>query len=334
MNTSKNVDFIERYVAAVGRELPANLRDDIENELRSSLLDMLEDRLQQGSNLSEEQVVLEMLQSMAPPKLMARRYTGSRSLIGPEIYPAFVVTTRITLIVLAVVYLTGVLMGLATLPGGQLVDQIGDSLVGLMVSALSSFGGLVLLFVLLERFAMGGQGASVETWKPQALLAVKVPDLVRPFSALSKIVFALALIVLIDFFPQWVGVSYYRAGQWYHIPALTERFSTFVWPIHILVVAVVLFNLALLRWGSWDQRSKWIQFGISLFQLVLILAMIRGPAVLALEATGITLIGRIDVNGDLLLWLWLVVAGLRFGRWIAENELYASIPVQRWQRTR
>jgi hypothetical protein len=97
---------------------------------------------------------------------------------------------------------------------------------------------------------------------------------------------------------------------------------------------VVLFNLALLRWGSWDRRSKWIQFGISLFQLVLILAMIRGPEVLALEASGIASFGSIEFNGDLLLWLWFVIAMLRFGRWIAENELYASIPVQRWQRTR
>jgi hypothetical protein len=334
MNTSTDVDFIERYVAAVGRELPANMRDDVENELRSSLLDMLEDRMQQGTNLSEEQVVLEMLQSMESPKRMARRYKDSPSLIGPEIYPAFVVATRITLIVLAVVYLAGVLMGLAALPNGQLLDQIGKSLAGLLVSALSSFGGLVLLFVLLERFAMGEEGASVETWKPQALPAMKAPDLIQPLSAVLKIVFALALIVLIDFFPQWVGVSYYRGGQWYHIPALTERFPTFVWPIHILVVAVVLFNLALLRWGSWDRRSKWIQFGISLFQLVLILAMIRGPEVLALEASGIASFGSIEFNGDLLLWLWFVIAMLRFGRWIAENELYASIPVQRWQRTR
>jgi hypothetical protein len=35
MNTSTNANYIERYVAAVARELPASLRGDVENELRS-----------------------------------------------------------------------------------------------------------------------------------------------------------------------------------------------------------------------------------------------------------------------------------------------------------
>jgi hypothetical protein len=297
-------------------------------------MDMLEDRLQQGSNLSEEQVTLEILQSMDPPKRMARRYSGLRSLIGPEIYPAFVMATRIVLIVLVVVYLAGVLIGVATLPSAKVLDQLGGSLAGLFISVLSSFGGLVLLFILLERFAFRDQSDTNEPWRPETLPAVKSPDLVKPFSILRNIFFAIGLIVLLDFYPEWVGVSYYRDGQWNHIPALTERFSSFILPIHIIIVAVILFNLFLLRRGVWDQRMKWIQFGISIFYLVLILAMIRGPEVLAIRATGVNSFSSIDFDGDLLLWLWLVLAGLRFGRWVAENELYARIPIQRWQRTR
>jgi hypothetical protein len=333
MNSVSNVDLIERYVAAVGRELPKNLRGDVENELRSSLLDTLEDRMQAKSDLNQEQVVVEILQSMDAPKRMAQRFSGRRALIGPAIYPAFVVTIRIAMIVLAVLYLVGILVGINTLPEGQWMAQLGGSLVGLIVSALSSFGGLVLLFIALERVALGGADLSKDRWDPEGLPTVTAPDLVRPFSLVMKIVFALALIALFDFFPQWVGVSYYRSGQWNHVPALTGRFFSFLLPIHILLVAVMLFNLYLLRRGVWDQRSRWIQFGLTLFQLVMILAMVRGPAVWEVSAVGMIPVGGGAFDADPLLWLWLVLGSLRFGRWIATNRLYASIPITRWQES-
>ena len=334
MNTISSVDLIERYVAAVGRELPKTMRGDVENELRSSLLDMLEDRLVKGSNLSEEQIILEILQSMDPPKRMARRYTGVKSLIGAGIYPAFVMTTRITMIVLGVVYLAGVLVGFVNIPSGRLLDELWGSLAGLGISALSTFGSLVLIFILLERFVLGGKEPESTKWDPQSLPGVAPTDLVRPFGAVMKIVFSLALIVLIDVFPQWVGVNYYRDGQWNHIPALTERFSTFLLPIHILVVAVIVFNLYLLRRGNWDQRLRWIQFTLTLFQLVLVLAMIRGAAVWEVNAARMVPVGGGDFDADLLLWLWLVIGSLRFARWIAGHRLYTSIPIKRWQESR
>lgn len=334
MNAESNVDLIERYVAAVGRELPKKMRDDVENELRSSLLDMLEDRLRQGADRSEEQVALELLGSMDAPKRMAERYSGSRSLIGPRIYPAFVVTVRIAMIVLGVIYLAGVLVGINALPRGQVLAQFGESLVGLIVSALSSLGGMVLLFVLLERVAIGGDDQPNAKWDPKALPTAIGSNLVRPFSAVMKIVYALALIVLLDIFPQWVGVSYYRDGQWNHVPALTDRFFSFLLVIHILLVAIILFNLYLLRRRVWDQGARWIQFGLTLFQLVLILAMIQGPAVWEVSTASVMPIGGSSFDADLLLWLWLVVGSLRFGRWIAKHRLYASIPIKRWQESR
>jgi hypothetical protein len=129
-------------------------------------------------------------------------------------------------------------------------------------------------------------------------------------------------------------VNYYRDGQWNHIPALTERFSTFLLPIHILVVAIIVFNLYLLRRGNWDLRLRWIQFALTLFQLVLVLAMIRGAAVWEVNAARMVPVGGGDFDADLLLWLWLVIGSLRFARWMAVHRLYASVPIKRWQESR
>ena len=40
------MDLIERYVHAVGRQLPRRNRGDIQAELQSTLVDMLEDRVE------------------------------------------------------------------------------------------------------------------------------------------------------------------------------------------------------------------------------------------------------------------------------------------------
>ena len=40
------MELIDRYVAEVGRQLPEKMRADIENEMRSTLEDMVEDRSQ------------------------------------------------------------------------------------------------------------------------------------------------------------------------------------------------------------------------------------------------------------------------------------------------
>lgn len=203
-------------------------------------------------NLDEDQATLEVLQSMESPLRMARRYLPSKHLIGPALYPTFVIATSIVLIILGVIYLVGVLVGAASIPADSLLREFGNSLLGLWTSALSSFAGLVLVFMLLDRYVLKEQEPAERVWDPKTIPEVHSSEIVRPFSSILKIVFALALIILIDFFPQWIGLNFYRDGQWNHVPAITDRFSRFVIPIHILAGLTVLFNLILIRRGIWE----------------------------------------------------------------------------------
>ena len=77
------MDLIDRYIAEVGRYLPAKNRADIQAELRSSLVDNLEARA--GENPSEEDTA-QVLKEFGPPRKVAASYwPEGQYLIGPRL---------------------------------------------------------------------------------------------------------------------------------------------------------------------------------------------------------------------------------------------------------
>ena len=91
--------WVDRYISEVGDRLPAKQRTDIETELRSLILDALEGRTGKTVDFSEEDE-LAVLQEFGRPEEVAQRYAGTpRYLIGPRLYPTYLVVLRILFIV-------------------------------------------------------------------------------------------------------------------------------------------------------------------------------------------------------------------------------------------
>jgi len=81
----KNHNLIERYVQEVGRNLPRNMRADVELELRSLLADSLEER----ESDNPEETIVELLEELGPPAAFAANYLPQRHLVGPTLFPFF-----------------------------------------------------------------------------------------------------------------------------------------------------------------------------------------------------------------------------------------------------
>ena len=99
MTQYNNQTLLDRYVADVGRRLPGRTRADVKQELRYTLLDMLEDRLgaENGEPPAGDALAVEILREMGPPATIAARYTGNSCLVGPQLTPVFWLVTRIVL---------------------------------------------------------------------------------------------------------------------------------------------------------------------------------------------------------------------------------------------
>src|SRR5688572_24381946 len=85
----QKMDLIDRYIAAVRRQLPQDKQDDIAQELGDSLRSEAEElALGTGRPLTEDQQS-EMLKQRGHPWLMASRYLPQQHLIGPGLYPYY-----------------------------------------------------------------------------------------------------------------------------------------------------------------------------------------------------------------------------------------------------
>jgi hypothetical protein len=100
----------DRYVAATLRSVPKPQRPDIERELRASIGDAVDARVDNGERQDDAEFAA--LTDLGTPALLAANYSGrSLNLIGPEVYLQYTKTLKalalialpITVIVVAVV---------------------------------------------------------------------------------------------------------------------------------------------------------------------------------------------------------------------------------------
>ena len=145
------MDLIERYLKAVGAQLPAAGREDILAELRDLLMSRVEEReAELGRPLTEAEVEA-VLREVGHPLTVAARYgAGPQHVVGPELYPwwLFGVKTALTVLVLitAVGAVARILFG-----GAEVGQAIGQAFAGLFSSGLTVVGLATLAGFIIER---------------------------------------------------------------------------------------------------------------------------------------------------------------------------------------
>jgi hypothetical protein len=145
------MDLIERYLGAVGAFLPAGQRADIVDELRDVLFSRREEReAQLGRKLSRDEEA-EVLRAFGHPLQVAGRYGPQRSLIGPELYPIFIVALKVILALVAVGALVNAVVNFVFVGGGgQVGPAIGAGIAVLWNGWITAFGVLVFVFAIFE----------------------------------------------------------------------------------------------------------------------------------------------------------------------------------------
>lgn len=199
------MNLIERYLNEVGRRLPAAKREDIRNELRSSLEDALESR---AAGEATEDDVVAVLREFGPPEAVAASYTSDRYLIGPKLYPQFLTTLRVVLTVLGALIVLASALSMFGADGSglaRLIERAGDVVGKLIDSGVTALGVVVIVFAVLERLEVGDQIVP-KPWDPRRLPAVRDADLVGRFDSIAGIVFPAVILILMNQFKDHVGL--------------------------------------------------------------------------------------------------------------------------------
>ncbi|MDX9692506.1 MAG: hypothetical protein RBT45_08615, partial [Acholeplasmataceae bacterium] len=90
-------DMIERYVYAVTRRLPENIQEEVKNELKANIYDMLDE------NPSEEDIEKVLLDLGHPRDIAAKYQPTERYLISPKYFGDYIYTLKIVVMIFILV---------------------------------------------------------------------------------------------------------------------------------------------------------------------------------------------------------------------------------------
>lgn len=162
------MDLLDRYLGAIGRHLPEAQKADVTAELRDVLLSQIED---EEARLGRAQTGVEleaMLIRFGHPLTVSGRYRKIQHLIGPEVFPFWWAGLKMSLMIVAGLY---VVLAILTVVGGEDAALVGDRTAPSLTAALIfALGAVTLVCALIERF---GKTVLLNRWKPAELPPAK-----------------------------------------------------------------------------------------------------------------------------------------------------------------
>lgn len=260
------MNLIDRYVYAVGRQLPRKNRADIQAELKSTLIDTLEARSE--GEPSEEQVVALLTEFGPPEKVAASYWPESQYLIGPKLYPLFRMSLGIALLVFVIVQL--VLLGVLVIFNQQpiqILELTGD----IIGSLFTTVGAVVLVFAVLQRLDVK-PNIEQGKWDPRELPEVEEKYEVNRRGLVVEITIALIIIAILLFWPDKIG---FRINPWSGIILNPVIISTI--PLIILSLLIGIGIDVVLIWrGHWETGTRVAKVGANLFSIYVLSVLLTG----------------------------------------------------------
>ncbi len=302
------MNLIDRYVTEVGKNLPLlKGREDIEKELRSTLEDMLEDRISTTGRLRDAAMEIELLKEYGSPQKVAATYNPQPYLIGPKLFPFFLMVLKIviTVVVTVLLVLTGIRAVTDTpFMGMDFVNIVGKGLGGIVSAAITAFGNIVLVFAILERVLPDkeiGDFSDEKDWDPASLANEPDPDTVKRSDLIAEIVFTFVGLAILNLFPEILGMSYFTEDKSFFIPMFSVEFFKFLPWINAIFLAEIVLDIYLLRSAVWTSITRVGRIIIEAASIALAVIILRTPDIIGFTAESFQSFPDSSVNPELLM---------------------------------
>ncbi|GAB2905412.1 HAAS signaling domain-containing protein [Rheinheimera gaetbuli] len=191
------MDLVERYIAAVQRELPQAKRDEIGRELNANIMDQLDALAEQQGELTDTDIA-NVLREMGHPRSVAEQFVPPQPLISLGYMPLYKNTLFMVLGILFVLHLVEVTtLWLSTANMGLI--RYGFALFGGFVDeACFGFTSITLAYWLMSRQQPAANAGCSDKWQPEKLPPagpgwqhIKLQDI---FTDLASYIFLLVVI--------------------------------------------------------------------------------------------------------------------------------------------
>jgi HAAS len=260
METSNKETIIDRYLAAVSERLPVKQREDTVKEISSLIQDALDDRSKTEGKEPDDEMMIAVLKEFGPPEKIIAPYLPERYLIGPYLYPTFMLVLRIALPIIGVLTLVAFWLGLnfpTPVTGAGFITELVKSVGQAIASVVTAFGNIVLIFAILQWAIPEFRTApKAKEWDPRSLKAISQPDKVKRGELIVEIFFILVALIVFNIYLDRVGIYNNLNGVWSFTPILTSTFISFIPWLDLLWVATIVLDIVLLRKGAWQAGTR------------------------------------------------------------------------------
>jgi hypothetical protein len=199
----------DRYVETVVRALPARQRDDVARELRASVADQVEGRVEAGepADVAERAVLTELGD---PDELAAGYADRPLWLVGPRFFVAWRRLVVLLLWIVTPIVAFAVALG-QTLSDAGLGTTIGTTVGATITTGVHLVFWTTVVFAVLERHATPAE-AGIEPWTLDRLAA---PERARaPFWEMVTTLVFLALAAGVIVWDRLVGLAWVEGAGW------------------------------------------------------------------------------------------------------------------------
>jgi hypothetical protein len=123
-----------------------------------------------------------------------------------------------------------------------------------------------------------------KAWDPATLPPVNDPDRISVVNRIFSTYAIVALVVLFNFFPQWVGFWAFGGGRWNGLPVLLPEFSTHLPLMNIWWASAFVLNVVVLVHGRWRRSTRFAELALGVLGIVVLLAIVLGPQVFVFDS--------------------------------------------------
>ncbi len=274
------MDLIDRYIAAVRRQLPQDKQDDIAQELSDSLRSEAEEREQRAGRALNDEEQAALLKPHGHPWLMASRYLPQQHLIGPALYPYYRQT--LTMVVFWVVLpLTLVGGAVAAINSDHPSVWFSRMLAAAWNAAIYAVGIVTIVFAILEHERV--RITAFDNWNPARL---PMPDTGRSIPRSESVA---NLVVLLIMMVWWTELL--------RVPAVTDNYdgvpvrfaaapiwAEVYWPVLAALAGGIAVSLVDMMRPSRSIAVSIADIAVNLYSLVVLVAIVRSPQYVQLVA--------------------------------------------------
>lgn len=204
-NQETKNDLIIRYVYAVTKNLPLKSRIDIEEELKTLIFDMLEERIGEAEPTKKE-IEMVLLELGDPSELSEKYRDNKRYLIGPRLFHQYIVVLKIVIFAVILGMTIAVIVEKFATEQGNMWYYFSHWMAGLISGVTSACAWVTAIFAIFE-----WRGIKVDhitgDWHVDELPLIPSQKANIPmYQPIMGIIFTILVAVLFAFAPQLMGV--------------------------------------------------------------------------------------------------------------------------------